>query len=335
MVTLFKGRTPKIKNADGKIKEKSITSLEQVSLGGLKQWILIRGHSTDNPILLFLHGGPGSSEMAFAYKYGRNIEKKLTVVHWDQRGSGKSFSRKIPKETMHIEQFVSDAHELITYLLKKFNKKKVILVGHSWGTVIGTLLSQRHPELIHAYIGIGQVVNIDLNEKVSHKFTLDEAIKEGNKKAIKQLSKLHPPYSNEQIMQLNKQRKWLNYYGGAIYGQKKSWFLIKHIFKSPEYTIRDFMKFINGILFSLTNMWTEMVETVNFFEDVLEWKIPVYFIVGRYDYNTPFELSEKYFLQITAPKKEFFWFEKSAHSPNYLEPDKFEKVLFSIVKDIV
>ena len=196
-------------------------------------------------------------------------------------------------------------------------------------------MTQRYPELIQGYIGIGQVVNIELNEIISHKFTMDEAVKEGNKKAIRQLSKLHPPYSSEEINQISKQRKWLNYYGGAIYGQKTSWYLIKQIFSAPEYTMRDIIKFVSGVLFSLTNMWTELVETINFFEDVTEWKVPVYFIVGRFDYNTPFELSEKYFQQIKAPKKKFFWFEKSAHSPNYLEPEKFEKVIFSIVKDIM
>ncbi|NHJ48696.1 MAG: alpha/beta hydrolase [Asgard group archaeon] len=334
MVTLLKGKTPKIKDSDGKVKSKSIASLEQVLLGGIKQWLLIRGHNKDNPLLLFLHGGPGSAEMAFSYKYGRNIEKQLTVVHWDQRGAGKSFSRKIPKETVNIEQFVSDAHELIVYLLKRFNKKKIILMGHSWGTILGTLLSQRYPELIQVFIGISQVVNTELNEKISHKFTLDEATKEENKKAIKQLEKLQPPYSDKKIRQLITQRKWLNYYGGAIYGQKKSWYLIKQIFGAPEYTVRDYIKFTRGTLFSITNMWNELTETIDFFEDATEWKIPVFFIVGRYDYNAPFELAEKYFQLIKAPKKKFFWFENSAHSPNYLEPEKFEKVVFSILKEV-
>jgi pimeloyl-ACP methyl ester carboxylesterase len=334
MVTLFKGKTPKIKDSSDKVKSESIASLEKIKIGGIKQWILIRGHNKNNPIILFLHGGPGSTEMTFVYKYGRNIEKQFVVVHWDQRGSGKSFNRKIPKESMHIEQFVSDAHELLLLLLNRFGKKRIILLGHSWGTVLGTLLAQRYPDLIHAFIGIGQVVNMELNEKISHRFTMEKAIKEGNKRAIKQLSKLQPPYREEGLKQLKKQRKWLNYYGGAIYGQKRIWFLLKQIFRAPEYTIRDYVKFIRGALFSLRNLFFENMETTNFLEDFNEWQIPVYFITGRHDYNTPYELVEKYFQQIKAPKKELYWFEKSAHSPNYEEPEKFEQVLFSILKNV-
>ena len=131
LVRLLRGKTPKIKDDKGKVIPTSIASLERVTLGGVKQWVLIRSHNVDNPILLFLHGGPGSAEMGFAHKYERKLEEDFIFVNWDQRGAGKSFSKRIPKENMNIEQFVSDAHKLILDLMKRFKKEKIILAGHS------------------------------------------------------------------------------------------------------------------------------------------------------------------------------------------------------------
>ena len=209
LVRLFRGKTPKIKDDKGNVIQTSVASLEQIELDGVKQWILIRSHNVDNPLLLFLHGGPGSAEMGFAHKYERKLEEHFIFVNWDQRGAGKSFSKRIPKESMNIEQFVSDAHELTLDLMKRFKKEKIILAGHSWGSVLGVLLVQRYPELFSAYVGISQVTNLTDNEKVSYQYTLYEAKKRLNKKAEKELLKLQPPYFSD-IRQLNKQRKWLN-----------------------------------------------------------------------------------------------------------------------------
>lgn len=330
MVRLFRGKTPKIKDDKGNVIPTSIASLERVTLGGVKQWLLIRSHNVDNPILLFLHGGPGSSEMGFAHKFERNLEKHFLIVNWDQRGTGKSFSRRIPKESMTIEQFVADAHELILNLRERFRKEKVILVGHSWGTVLGVLLAQKYPELIAAYVGIGQVVNITENERISHQFTLQQAKLENNKKAIRQLMKVEPPYTNN-LRQLNIQRKWLGKYGGVLYGQKSMWPLLKIMFQAPEYTVRDVIKFLMGTMFSIISLFEKIVNEIDFLKTATKLAVPVYIISGKYDYNTPFELAEKYYQKLQAPKKEFIWFEKSAHSPNYEETEKFDEVMIEKV----
>lgn len=334
MVRLFKGRTPKIRNTEGKEIETSIASLEPIILGGYKQWILIRSHNVKNPLLLYLHGGPGSTEMGFAHKYEKKLEEHFIFVNWDQRGAGKSFSRKIPKESMNIEQFVSDAHELILHLMDRFKKEKIVLVGHSWGSTLGVLLVQRYPELFSAYVGIGQATNLIDNEKVSYQFTLDEAKKRGNKRAVRQLLKLKPPYFSK-IMQLNKQRKWMNKFGGALYNQTTIWPLLKEMLKAPELTIRDSIRFLQGAYFSNKSMWEEIIEKIDLSKDACKFPIPVYFIMGKYDYNTPFELAEAYFKKIQAPKKEFVCFEKSAHSPNYEEPEKFDEVMIEkVLKEV-
>ena len=329
---MFYSRTPKIKDSNGNIKPNSVASLEKVQIGGIDQWIIIRGHDKNNPILLFLHGGPGSSEGPFTYKFQRDLEKHFIVVNWDQRGAGKSYSRKITKESMKIEQFILDTHELIQLLLNRFNKKKLYLVGHSWGSILGTLVVSRYPELIQAYVGIGQVVNILDNEKVSYQFTIDQAKERGNKKALKQLRKLEP-YPEKDLNDtktLRKQRKWLTKFGGVMHNGTSWWPYIKIALGSPEYSLKDMIKFVAGMKFSIKTLWLQLFE-IDFPKQIPELKVPVYICMGRYDYNTPFELAEKYFNQLKAPKKKFIWFEDSAHILNFEESEKFNEFLIKEV----
>ena len=148
IILLFLSRsfTPKIRGAD------SIASLEKIRLGGIEQIVLIRSKDVSNPILLFLHGGPGSPLMPFAHVSDRELEKEFIVVHWDQRGAGKSYSKNTNPANLTIEHYLSDTHELIRYLCERFGKEKVFLLGHSWGSYLGIMTTHRHPELLHAYI---------------------------------------------------------------------------------------------------------------------------------------------------------------------------------------
>jgi len=320
------------KNQTRILTSEGIDSLEKITLGGIEQWILIRGWDKSNPVVLFLHGGPGSIEGPFAYKFQRDLEKHFIVVNWDQRGAGKSYSRKIPKESMNIEQFILDTHELIQFLLHRFNQKKLYLVGHSWGSILGTLVVSRYPELIQAYVGVGQVVNILDNEKISYQYTVDQAKERNNKKALKQLKKLEP-YPEKDINDtkaLRKQRKWLMKFNGVIH-KETSWLpYLKIALGSPEYSLKDMIKFIGGIKLSLKTMWSQLIE-IDFSKQIAELKVPIYICMGRYDYNTPFELAEKYFNQLKAPKKELIWFEDSAHMLNTEEYDKFNNFLIDVV----
>ena len=149
-------KTPPFCDEAGNILPASVALMEYVELGGLKQWICVRGESVDKPLLLILHGGPGDAEVIPFRWYNAGVEKDFIVVHWDQRGAGKSFSPSIPKDSMTIEQILSDAHELVDYLKKSFGKEKIYLLGHSWGSMLGALLASRYPEDFVAYIGMGQ-----------------------------------------------------------------------------------------------------------------------------------------------------------------------------------
>ncbi|NPD89026.1 MAG: alpha/beta hydrolase [Asgard group archaeon] len=330
LLRIFYSRTPKIKDSKGKLVPESITSLEKVILGGLEQSILIRGQKRSNPILLFLHGGPGSTEMALAHVYQKNLEKKFTIVNWDQRGAGKSFKLGIPKTSMTIEQFVTDALELVLLLKKRFNQEKIFIAGHSWGSALGIKLIHRHPEHFYAYVGIGQAVHLAEGERISYEFVLRTAREQNNKKAIKQLERI----KEKEIWDsryTQKQRKWLTKFRGWYYHSTSSWVLLKYYINSPEYSLLDCIKLLLGSLFSLNHMWKSLIEESSFIGRIKEVKVPVFFLAGRFDYNSPSELVVEFYEQLEAPKKELIWFEESAHSPNYEEQEKFDRVMIEKV----
>lgn len=145
-----------------------VEELLPVQIDNSTQWLSIRGRDRRNPILLFLHGGPGSPTMPVAYTFQSPWEDYFTVVQWDQRGTGKTYAANDPKtlaSTMTVEQMTSDAEEVVRYLQKQFGKQKIFLLGHSWGTVLGVALAQRHPEWLYAYLGVGQMVNTEKAKK--------------------------------------------------------------------------------------------------------------------------------------------------------------------------
>jgi pimeloyl-ACP methyl ester carboxylesterase len=309
--------------------QKGIDALEEVTLGGAKQWILIRGEDITNPILLFLHGGPGFCEMPHTHIDSARLEKHFVVVNWDQRGAGKSYDPNIPKETMNIEQFLSDAHELIQMLRERFSKDKIFLIGHSWGSVLGLYTAYRHPGYLHAYIGMGQLVNAKEGEMISYQYTVEKAKEAGDEKAIKSLEKIGPPPYEAGYQSLFTQRMLLARYGGSMRNLSFTEF-VKIRESSPYYTKADNASFMKAFMQSISLMWDELM-AVNFFEDVPEVQIPVYFFTGKCDYQVPFEVLERYFAVLKAPHKEIVWFENSCHTPNLSDPETYQDRLINLV----
>jgi len=236
---------------------KSIASLEKASVGGISQWLLIRGRDVDNPVLLFLHGGPGSPEMPVMPGFSKELEERFIVVHWDQRGAGKTNHISIPKESFTIQQFINDAHELTGILKKRFDEDKIYLVGHSWGSLLGTLTAHRYPEDYHAYVGIGQCVDMQRNESISYNFALDQARKGENKRAARELESIGPP-PYRGIGELIIQRKWLQEFGGATSIPEEE--LLAVAFSSTEYAPQDYIKFVAGTYNSIRLMWPEIMK---------------------------------------------------------------------------
>jgi pimeloyl-ACP methyl ester carboxylesterase len=157
---------------------------EVVMLEGVPQHIRVRGVCASNPVLLFLHGGPGGPDRHWVMKCQSGLADTFTLVCWDQRGSGKSYTRAQSREKMTIEIMVRDAVALIEHLCAKFSKDAVYIVGYSWGSVLGVLTSLRCPKRVAAYVGMGQVVDLDENESHSYKLVLEEAYQRNDKKAI-------------------------------------------------------------------------------------------------------------------------------------------------------
>jgi pimeloyl-ACP methyl ester carboxylesterase len=330
---LIPAYTLTIKDQQGKIVKGSIASLEKIKLGNTEQWILMRGFDQTKPVILFLHGGPGSSAMGLYKKSTAELEKHFVVVLWDQRGAGKSFAANQPNSDMKINQFVLDTCELTEKMCRRFNHKKIFLVGHSWGSVLGILAVQKHPELYHAYVGMGQIANMEKNELISYEWTLEQANKANDKGAIKTLLKIgKPPYTGHWRKKTMQQRRLLGKYGGEFYGSSKGAIpiVLKSLIFTTEYTIRDKVNFIRGGLISIRLMWKELM-AVNLVEQAGHMEVPIYFVLGKHDYEVPFVLAEQYFNVLDAPYKELIWFENSAHLPNIEEPEKFNDLLINHV----
>ena len=320
-----------IKDEQGHTIKGSIASLEKVKLGGQEQWILIRGEDTKKPIILFLHGGPGAADMGLIRKYKQKLEKYFVVVTWDQRGAGKSYAAMQPSTDMTIDHFISDTYELTELLRQRFKQKKIYLVGHSWGSILGILTVQKYPDLYYAYAGIGQIANMVEGEQLSYDWTLAQAKKVNDNRAVQKLTAMgRPPYTGDLLKKMMAERRLLKKYGGEVYGN--SWgatsLVLGSLISTKEYTLLDKVNFFRGAFGSVSLLWQEIM-TINLMQQAPILKVPVYFMLGRYDYEVPNPLAEQYFNLLEAPIKELIWFENSAHLLNVEENDKFNGVLIN------
>jgi pimeloyl-ACP methyl ester carboxylesterase len=187
------GRTRPFRAPHGGILPGSISEISYLRLGGIDQWVMIRGENVANPPLILLHGGPGLSETGFLRNFNAPLEKIFTVVYWDQRGAGKSFHRNIPRSTMTVEQFISDLDELVDAVCKRLGKTKVVLFGHSWGSALGPLYAARFPQKVASYVGGAQIGDWPAAEWMSYAFALAEAERRGDHGATKKLRAIGPP----------------------------------------------------------------------------------------------------------------------------------------------
>jgi len=325
--------TPKIKDARGRPLTNSIAELERVSLGGTEQSILIRGNDRSNPILLFLHGGPGYPQISYARKYQELLEQHFIVVNWDQRGSGKSYHWGMSEKDLSVDRMVEDTRELTDYLLERFGKRKLFLVGHSWGSMLGILTAQKYPDRYYAYIGIGQVADSPLGELRSYEFALAEAKRRGNSQAVRELEEVgEPPYRNPR-KDATLERKWVAEFGGSERNIDTGKDLVKGVIFSPEYSWLDGIKLALGDSLSRNAILPQTADA-NLFESVPELSIPVFFMMGKYDFMTPSEVAYDYYLRLKAPSKKFVWFDKSAHFPHFEEKELFSALMAGIKEEM-
>jgi pimeloyl-ACP methyl ester carboxylesterase len=309
-------------------------SLEMI--GGVKQAILIRGGNTANPVMLRLHGGPGYPYFPYLPLDGtlKELEQHFTMVYWEQRGTGASFSHRVNRSQMNVDRFVEDAHEVIQYIRMKLNINAVYVWGHSWGSNIGILLADRYPEEIIAYVGTGQSVNPLENERSCYAFALDKTTEENNLKGLKELQKIDTiRYGLKDALKV---RKWLYSYGGIEFanGEVRSYVdekMLKKIWQTPQYRLRNKLNIIFHPYYSSRYLWDDMKE-INLFRQVPSISVPVYFLLGRHDRIVSSRIAADYFNFLDAQGgKQLVWFEESAHRPHIEEPEKFFDLLVNVV----
>jgi proline iminopeptidase len=324
MPSLFQGRTPPIRNGTSR----SIAALERMELGGVAQWLTVRGHDASNPILLYVHGGPGTPDMGAIWQFVPELEEHFVVAHWSQRGAGKSFSRELAGDRMTMAQFVADLEELSLHLLQRFGQRKLFLVGHSWGTVLGMGLLTRRPDLVAAYIGVNQVVDRSAEELRAYRACLDRARERGHRRAVAQLEALGEPTDGAfaTVEGTLVQRRWMRALGMVTYEPKLAGEFGRAIAMNPELTLRDLLNLFAHLRWNMELLWPEFCR-VNLERDVPGVDVPVFFVAGAHDWVTSPELAKRYLDVLRAPRKELFLFDRAGHVACFEEPRRFLEVM--------
>ena len=303
---------------------------KKIPVNGVMQKIHVVSNDVSLPVLLFLHGGPGVVNRHGVLAADKDLLDSFTIATWDQRGTGGSYAG-VKTETLTIAQLVEDAEAVVNYLCKEFNKKKIFVIGGSWGSLLGIRLAYAHPEHIAAFVGFGQFVNGVKNELISYQYTLDAAEAAGDEEAVKELESVGPPIQGMYkggFDGMMKQRNLMMKYGGYSKSEEKRSYMdsfVKPMIMSGEYSLSDLIGIVLGYKKVLKAMWPEVGR-----EDLTEYtsfSVPILVFDGKLDMNTPAELVEDWFAGIEAPYKELVWFESSGHNPMGDEPDRFKKLL--------
>ena len=311
-----------------------IDSMETVEIGGILQALYFRGQNVDNPVMLFLHGGPGSPTKPLLHDFQYELEHYFTVVHWDQRNAGKTFLLNNPAEvleTLGFERALADTHEVVQFIRDKLGKEQVIIAGYSWGSVLGTAFVQAYPQYVGAYIAIGQNVNTRESHRLFYEALLEVAQASGDSQHIAAVEALgHPPQGEFD-------EEWVNYITDLQILAQRHGFSVdllqfaRIIITSPYYTLRErfdfltsgagrlqyqmpLLKFMNGESFYIRNFGTV-------------YGVPVFYIMGELDRQTSYQLAREFFEEIYAPHKQFFSIPNAGHAPMHENTVEFNRVL--------
>jgi len=305
-----------------------------VRIGGVNQWIAIRGQNRDNPAILVLHGGPGAANSPLERIF-LPWERDFTVVQWDQRGAGKSYSPN--KAPASIDLMVKDAAEVSEYVCGRLHRKKIILLGHSWGSLLGILLVKAHPGLFDAWVGTGQIMNMQKGESEAYARILAKARTRGDKEAIDALVQSGPP-PYRSIRQMGLERRWaMQYEPGLDYGVTGPRLLLAELLTAPDYSLKDVVNYIRG-----------EIDGDAFFGEALDgpvmridlpalgtgFPIPFFVVQGAEDDVTPASLAQAYFDQVVAPRKAMLLVPGAGHMVMMTRPDAFLKFLLANVRPL-
>lgn len=308
---------------------------ETVVLGGLPQAITIRGADRANPVLIYVHGGPGAAEMGRSWPYQRGWEDYFTVVQWDQPGTGKTLrasGEAANRAHLSRVQMAADLVELMAFVRERLGVKQVILLGHSWGNVIGLDAAQRQPAWVAAYVGVGPLMNLQANERAQYEALLAEAGRRGDTAALAELQAIAPYPGEGEIPfeKVNVARKWVMAYGGLAAYRSDANFYFRAARLSPVYTFEDRVAIDAGGQLSVPALLPDMRRVDH--TRIRETRYPVFMFLGRHDLTTPSSVIEPWLAQLKAPVKRLVWFEHSAHLAPHEEPGRFLVALVQQVR---
>jgi pimeloyl-ACP methyl ester carboxylesterase len=306
-----------------------------VKIGGIDQWMTIRGQDRNNPVLLILHGGPGDATNPWGYAYFYEWEKYFTVVQWDQRGAGRTLEKSSDSiaPTMTIDRMVQDGVEVSEYLRKHLNQEKIVLVGHSWGSVLGLLMAKARPDLFYAFVGTGQVPSSSKEANfVAYGLALQWAESAKNAEALADLKRIGPPPYQDGTPGWGVLYKWRN----ACEGPGRDLFLASTLYYAlaqPGYTPRDFNYSQDSQIVSGNALFDQ---EANLDQKRLEgqFNVPVLVIQGEHDCTTPTELAKKYLDSLSAPYKDFVVIPGEGHFAAFIKSDEFLKDLIARVRPL-
>lgn len=309
----------------------AISQDEYIPVGGAQLYMAIRGDSGRLPLMIWLHGGPGGAERPLFQLYNAPLEHRFIVVYLDQRGTARSFDPNADPHKLTIVRHIKDLNAVVDHLRREFSKRKVILVGHSWGSALGLLYAQAHPDKVAAFVGVGQVTSEIARQKSQYQFVESQARQRGNSDALAQLKEIGPPpFSAKQEIAVqhlvqrfggywrNRPNFTLLVLRGMVHGYVMPWEL-PHIFEG------------NNV--SLAAMNDELLK-LDLRGRVPSVQVPVIFMLGRYDRQVDSRLAAAYFKNLVAPEKRLKWFEHSAHNIPFEQPDAFNAALPKLLAEV-
>ncbi|GAA1750926.1 alpha/beta hydrolase [Kocuria aegyptia] len=324
------GTTEPFLDANGHRLPGSISQKLSVSINGVQQGMVIRGNDATNPVLLWVHGGPGMPDYPLTQQYPTDLEDLFTIVWWDQRGAALSYDSDIPPDTMTIEQFIDDTHEMSDYLRERFHQDQIYILGHSWGSFIALQAAARSPERYKAYLGMAQMVYQLESEKIAYDYMLAAYRERGDTDMVRQLEASPVTMTRGTPEGYLKVRDTaMHQLGIGTTHDMKS--VITGVFLASwqfrGYTMQEKVNLWRGRAFSRSfGLWDQVIR-IDLRQTVPALEIPVYFLEGKYDYTCVTSLARDYFEQLQAPVKGFYVFDNSAHSPILEEPSEAHRIL--------
>ena len=309
--------------------EKQYTE-EYALVGGIEHYLLHYHSKPEDPVLLFIHGGPGQTESFFAFVVEEYAERDYNIVYYDQRGAGKTWlkNKKCRPDT---ETLKKDLLEIVLYLKKKYGKEKIGVLGHSWGSVLGSMFALEHPEHTLCYIGCGQVIEIMENERIGYAILKDAIEKGGNRKDRRKLEKIgeYPTqhFDWNAYRKMGQIRSLQGKYGLA---QDFSRAVIDLWRRSPIMGMRDLLPFMTGMLVNMQLMRELMYFDLR--KNGSCYQVPVYYVLGENDSQTPIEISMKYFEDVQAPEKQLYLIPDAGHAPMIDNVEEYRKAIREIVR---